>query len=228
MAAPSANKRIIVVTGGDPVSPAHLVDAPAGALVIAADSGIDHALAIGLTVDVAVGDFDSVAIGTLPRLSVTSTEIERHPEAKDETDLELALDAAMARGARQVFVLGGHGGRADHFLANALLLASERYASVELVAQMGDARVTVIRQEATLRGQPAALVTLLAVHGSVEGVTTTGLRYPLVGDALAAGSTRGVSNQLVGTEATVSLRAGTLLAIQPHHIPTDPGGTSSR
>jgi hypothetical protein len=60
MAAHSASDTVVVVTGGDPVALEHLATVPAGALVIAADSGIGHAHALGLTVDVALGDFDSV------------------------------------------------------------------------------------------------------------------------------------------------------------------------
>jgi thiamine pyrophosphokinase len=56
-------------------------------------------------------------------------------------------------------------------------------------------------------------VTLLATAGPAVGVTTSGLRYPLVGEPLEPGSTRGVSNELVGSEASVSLTDGVLLVI---------------
>ncbi|HUS60678.1 MAG TPA: thiamine diphosphokinase, partial [Acidimicrobiales bacterium] len=191
MAAPGASEQVIVVTGGDAVDVARLADLPSGALVIAADSGIDHALALGLHVDVAIGDFDSVSPPALRLVAAAGARVERHPEAKDETDLELALDAAIARGARRIHVLGGHGGRLDHFLANALLLASPRYAAVEIVAWMGTALVTVVRDTAVLTGRPDDLVTLLAAHGPAAGVTTQGLRYALDDEVLLAGSTRG-------------------------------------
>lgn len=225
MAAPGASEQVIVVTGGDAVDAARLTDLPLGALVIAADSGIDQALALGLHVDVAVGDFDSVSPGALRRVADAGAEVERHPEAKDETDLELALDAAIERGARRIHVLGGHGGRLDHFLANALLLASPRYAGVEIVARMGAALVTVVRDAAALMGRPGDLVTLLAVHGPAAGVTTEGLRYSLDGDVLHPGSTRGVSNQLLGTTARVSLSDGVLIAVQPGPGRLPPEGT---
>ncbi|MEO7427964.1 MAG: thiamine diphosphokinase [Acidimicrobiales bacterium] len=215
MAAPGASDSFIVVTGGDALDPAHVADLPADAVVIAADSGIDHALAAGLTVDVAVGDFDSVSHASLQVVSDAGAVVERHPAAKDETDLELALDAAMDRGARQILVLGGHGGRLDHLLANALLLASPKYADAVLVAQMGSARVTVVRDSATLTARPGDLVTLLAMHGPARGVTTDGLLYPLDDDELLPGSTRGVSNELTGPRASVRLREGVLLAVQP-------------
>jgi thiamine pyrophosphokinase len=209
---------VVVVAGGDPVDPGDVDDLPGDSPVIAADSGIDHARALGWRVDVAVGDFDSVTPAGLAAAEAEGTVIDHHPAAKDHTDLELALDVAMARGARRIVVVGGHGGRLDHLLGNALLLAAERYAGVALEARFGPARVHVARPAGgavALTGSRGGLVTLLAAGGPAEGVTTEGLLYPLAGETLAPGSTRGVSNELSGPSASVSLRAGTLLVVQP-------------
>src|SRR5262245_11233616 len=113
MAAPSASDMVVVIAGGDPVSSAELPDLPAGTRVIAADSGVEHALALGLAVDLVVGDFDSASPESVERAAAAGAVIERHPVAKDATDLELALDAAARTGARHIHVLGGHGGRLD-------------------------------------------------------------------------------------------------------------------
>jgi thiamine pyrophosphokinase len=215
MAAPSANGTIVVVTGGDPVPAAVLARVPSDAFVIAVDSGIEHAQALGLPIGLAIGDMDSVAPGALEGAVLAGAAVERHPVAKDATDLELALDAALARQPRCIHVLGGHGGRLDHLLANALLLASPRYASVELHAHMGDAHITVVRDRATLQGARGELVTLLAVGGPVEAVHTEGLLYPLRGEDLQPGSTRGVSNELAQDPATVQIERGVLLVVQP-------------
>lgn len=215
MEAHGANQTVIVVTGGDPVALAHLGAVPEAAVVIAADSGIDAAHALGLRVDIAVGDFDSVSPDALQRVIDDGATVRRHPEAKDATDLELALDAALALRPARVLVVGGHGGRLDHFLANALLLAATAYEGVELVAQMGPARVTVVRTSAQLTGAAGDLVTLLAVNGPAVGVTTDGLIYPLRDEDLPPGGTRGVSNELVADRAAVRLRGGVLIAVQP-------------
>jgi len=215
MAAPGASSTVIVVTGGDPLDAADLPVLPLGARVVAADSGIDRAHDLGLTVDVAVGDFDSVSAAALELAEKGGAVVIRHPEAKDATDIELALDVALEMDPTRILVLGGHGGRLDHLLANALLLASPALAAVDVVAQMGHARVSVVRRELELTGQPGDLVTLLAPHGSATGVSTDGLLYPLHDEELAAGSTRGVSNELVAGRAHVRIRGGVLLAIQP-------------
>jgi len=226
-AAPSAHETIVVVTGGDPVSVDERAKVPDAAFVVAADSGIEHAQALGLPVHVAVGDFDSVHPAALARAEAAGAAIERHPAAKDATDLELALDVALAHRPRRVVVLGGHGGRLDHLLANATLLASPAYDEVEVVAHLGGATVTVVRSEAAVHGAVGELVSLLAIHGAATGVRTEGLLYPLRREDLRPGSTRGVSNELVAPTATVALDAGVLLVVQPgqlgtHHLHVDP------
>jgi thiamine pyrophosphokinase len=222
---------VIVLAGGDPLGGRILgrlvPNLPAGATVIAADSGLVHAAVLGIAADLVVGDLDSVDPDLLAHARAAGAEVERHPEVKDETDLALALDTALRHAPARVTVIGGHGGRLDHLLANALLLAAPAYADLAIVAHLDDATVTVVRDEARLWGRRGELVTLLPAHGAALGVTTHGLLYALEGDDLAPGSTRGVSNELVGGEAIVTVRSGTLLAVQPGHLGThvlDPPG----
>jgi thiamine pyrophosphokinase len=206
---------VLLFTGGDPVDPRIACRLPAEAFVIAADSGIEQAVALGRRVDLAVGDFDSVVPDALAMVEAGGAMVERHPEAKDETDLELGLAAALARCASHVVVVGGHGGRVDHFLANALLLASPRFSRLRIEAHVGTSRITVVRERAALDGAVGDLVSLLAVGGRATGVRTEGLAYPLRGEPLDPGSTRGVSNVFSEARASVSLEDGTLLAVQP-------------
>ena len=208
-------RHAVVVAGGDPIDPAVVRCVPPSAYVIAADSGLDRAWALGLAVDLAVGDFDSVSPASLARASAEGCRIERHPAAKDHTDLELALLAARARGMTHVTVVGGHGGRVDHFLANALVLASDAFADLSIDALMGAARLSIVRHRATLAGRRGELVSLLALGGPAREVRTEGLRYPLRGEDLWPGSTRGISNELVEPTATVTLTTGVLLAVRP-------------
>ena len=206
----------IVFAGGVRPPPEVLVGLEAADVVIAADSGLDHAFALGHRVDVVVGDLDSVSPDALARGRAAGVRIEQHPADKDATDLELALAAAVARGVQRVVVVGGGGGRVDHFLANALALTSSELAAVDVEARLGDADVVVIRAAAVLHGEPGSVVSLLAVGGPARGVETTGLRFPLRHEDLHPGSTRGVSNELLGTDADVSLTGGVLLAVLPH------------
>jgi thiamine pyrophosphokinase len=213
----------LVFAGGDPpeagVSP-HLDPA---ALVIAADSGVEHAQALDRHVDIAVGDFDSVAPEALARAVADGASVQRYPPDKDATDLELALDVAATRGATHVTIVGGHGGRLDHTLANLLLLGAARFAALELDAWFGTGHVTVVRRLARLAGAPGAYVSLLAVDGPADGVSTSGLRYPLHDARLLPGSTLGVSNELVAPVAEISVGSGVVVAVQPDALDGEPG-----
>lgn len=206
----------VVLAGGDAPPAGVAARVPPADLVIAADSGLGLAQQLGLTVDLVVGDLDSVDAAELAAAVTAGAEVERHPSEKDATDLELALDAACARGATHITIVGGHGGRLDHFVANVLLLAAPHYDAVSIDGWVGTAHVVVIRDVARITGDAGSLVTLLAAGGAAEGVRTDGLRYPLRGETLAPGSTRGVSNEFIGTSASVSLTSGVLLAISPH------------
>jgi thiamine pyrophosphokinase len=204
---------VLIVAGGPPPGVAELPVAPD--VVIAADGGLAHAIALGLRVDLVIGDMDSVSVSDLDAAGAAGIRVERHPRAKDRTDLELALDAALAEGAGSILVIGSAGGRLDHFLANALVLASPAYADVEIDALVEGARIAVVRNRRRLHGAPGDLLSLLPVGGPARGVRTEGLAYPLAGEDLHPGTTRGVSNVFVTGRALVELRSGTLLAVQP-------------
>jgi thiamine pyrophosphokinase len=206
---------VVVVASG----PGPAVDLPAGATIIAADGGLDRAAALGVDVDVLVGDLDSVAPAALARAEAAGVRIVRHPVAKDATDLELALDEAVALGARRALVVASAGGRLDHLLASLLLLASARYASLVVDALVGDALVHVVRGTRTLGASVGDLVTLLPLGGAATGVTTSGLEYPLHGETLEPGSTRGVSNVFSTDHARVTVTSGVLLAIRTSREP---------
>jgi thiamine pyrophosphokinase len=206
------DETIVVFAGGDP-PPASVLDGlPNDAYVIGADSGFDHAQRLGVKVDLLVGDLDSISAAGL----VLAEDIEQHPTDKNATDLAIALDAAARRKPSRVIVVGGAGGRIDHFLANAALLSASEYADLELTWLPGDAVIHVVRDRIELSGSPGDVVTLLPYGGPARGVSTGGLRWPLNDAVLAPGTSLGVSNQMTGTMATVELDDGVLLTVQPH------------
>lgn len=219
----------VVVGGGGPVDRVALAAiggvAP-HAVVYAADSGAAVATELGLAVAVVVGDLDSISPGALAAAEAAGARIDRHPVAKDATDLALAMGTAIDDGAVELLVVAGAGGRLDHLLAGALTLADARWAHVTVRAVLGSSRLHVVHGpgRALVTGTVTELVSLLPVGGPATGVTTSGLRYPLVDATLAPGTTRGVSNVLddPAGRAVVILAGGALLVVLPGELDADP------
>ena len=197
----------LVVTGG-PI-PANQGPLPSADLIIAADGGADNAAALGLTVDLVIGDLDSVSSAAVAR----AKKVERHPEDKDETDLELALSAAVAAGTGSVTVVGTLGGRVDHALANLLVAAGDRWANLRIDLRIDGAQAWVVRDHVEIVAQVGDVVSLLAVGGRATGVTTTGLDWPLADAEVKPGLGLGLSNRMAAPKAEVVVNDGTLLVI---------------
>ena len=214
--------RAIVLADGEPATRRGLDVAWPGwgdgaALVVAADGGARLAAALDLDIDLWVGDGDSLSPDELDRLRAAGIPIELAPADKDESDTELAVMAAIARGASDITIVGGLGGpRLDHALANVALLAHPalRGRAARIVGDR--ARVTLLAGPASLelRGAAGGLVSLLPFGGDVDGVTTGGLRFGLSDEPLQAGPARGLSNVRLVPVATVALRQGQLLVVE--------------
>lgn len=221
---------VLVLAGGDPVEASTAAWLPADAYVVAADSGLHQAERLGLHVDLAVGDFDSVDPTALDAAVAAGAVVERHPAAKDHTDLELAVGVAQRLGAERLTVVGGHGGRLDHALANVLALGQAAFAGVTIDAVMGRARLAVVHDRADLLGDRGDVVSLLPLGGPATGVRTEGLLYPLDDEDLDPGTTRGVSNEMTGPVAAVTVGTGVLLVVRPGtrgtHADGHPGSVS--
>jgi len=221
----TAGLHALVVADGDVPSRAALDDAWPGwddgvSLIVAADGGALRAAAMGLIPAVVVGDLDSLDAAEVARLEATGIPIERTSVDKDESDAELAVLAAIARGAGRITVLGAFGGpRLDHALANVWLLSHPALRSLD--ACLLDARVRIRLLDATagpvratIAGRIGDLVTLLPFAGAASGITTSALRYPLAGETLEPGPARGLSNVRLKAVATVELRGGRLLVVE--------------
>jgi thiamine pyrophosphokinase len=208
----------VLVASGDPqlADARWLSDAD---LVVAVDGGAAWLASIGRRPDALVGDLDSVDPALAVSLEEEGVTVERHSTEKDRSDSELALEYALRNGADRIVMLGAIGGvRLDHELANVLLLAARRKHARDLDLRLvrGGACMRALQggSSLTIEAGTGSLVSLLPVGGDAEGVTTSGLRYPLRDEPLPLGSTRGLSNEVAAEPATVQLQHGTLLVIE--------------
>ena len=187
-------------------------------ILIAADGGARHCRALGLIPQVAIGDFDSLTEEELAELSTLGAKIIRHPQRKDYTDLELALDYALEQKPQEILIVGALGLRWDQTLANLLLPARCAAAKVRvcLLDGLQEIYLLVAGQTLVVNGQPGDTVSLIPIGGDAQGISTNGLEYPLKDETLYFGATRGVSNLLVNQKAQVTLRLGLLICVVIH------------
>jgi len=185
-------------------------------LVIAADGGARHADILERSIDLWVGDGDSLGPDGLDELRASAVPIELADVDKDESDTELALVAAIAAGATRLTILGALGGpRVDHGLANVWLLAHEGLAGREACLLDERARIRLMSSGSHgLGGRVGDLVSLFPFGGDAQGLTTRGLRYPLADEPLRSDSVRGLSNVREASDAALSIRTGRVLVVE--------------
>lgn len=204
----------LIFANGDLSPETDIPDPAKYELIIAANGGSDHCLRLDIQPDVLIGDLDSISQLTLEKWSQAGVEINQHPRRKDKTDLEIALEVAHQRGAREIHVYGALGDRLDMTLANVYLLAHPSLpANVKLIRKQEVVSVLRAQETITLHGQPGDRVSLLPLDPRTRGITTEHLEYPLQEETLEFGTSRGISNIMKGETATISLQEGILCIV---------------
>lgn len=193
--------------------------------IIAADRGVDYCRLLDVRPDVIIGDFDSVSEGTkmiLPEYEKEGITVIRLNPIKDDTDLEAALDLAMKQQADgDIYILAATGTRIDHVLGNLSLLkrARVRGRTAILVDRMN--RIRMISSGESVRisksEQYGKYVSLVPLFGPCEGVSASGVFYPLDNATVGKGEyyyTLTISNEITADEAQISVGHGDLLVIE--------------
>lgn len=179
-------------------------------LVFCADGGYANAVSAGLEPDFLIGDWDS---GQRPELDVPCLTL---PAEKDLTDLQAAMEQALAMGISDLLLCGCTGGRLDHTASNLLLLEwlADRGGQGMIVDGDNEVRLLgpgVFQIENAPRYHYFSLVPL---DRRVTGVTLRGVRYPLDRAELKRGDTLSVSNEISGIAAEISVEDGRALLIR--------------
>ncbi|MFT7646357.1 MAG: thiamine pyrophosphokinase [Candidatus Poriferisodalaceae bacterium] len=208
----------LVVDGG-PVAPqawpAHLAAEQAGGrlVVIAADSGAQHALAHDLSVDVVVGDMDSIDVDSLAIIEASGAIVDRYPADKDRSDLELALDYAVDLQVATILVVSSGAGRLDHAVIGLMLLGRPDLHDLDVTAYV-DTMIVVPIGPGRTRMLPCVtngIVSLIPWGGSAI-VSTTDLKWNLNHGTLSPDTALGLSNVATGPDVFVTSHVGTVLA----------------
>ncbi len=214
--------QVAVVVGGGPLSPQALAGVSEGAFVVAADSGLDHAVAAGLQPNVLVGDLDSISAAGRMWAYRHEAEIEEHAADKDLTDTELAIQRALrVPGVSDLVLLCGsrsaHDERLDHLLGILLALGHPTLGALNSVrAVIGNTQFQMLHPGASSALDLATRrqFSLLALHGPCGGVNVSGARWPLVEATLTGSEARGLSNE-TESNTEVSVQTGVLTVVIP-------------
>ncbi len=200
---------ILILTGGGPAPTTAL---PRSDMVIAADSGLGLAEALGVQVDLVVGDLDSVERSQLDAAVTAGATVEEHPTDKDATDLDLALHAAVDRGGTRIVIAGGGAGRLDHLLGIAMLLSDDRWSGIAIEWHSGWSVTHVARGDLALDTLPEDLVSVIPVSDEAV-VSIAGTRWSLEAAPLTRGTTHGISNEALGDSIEIKVHQGVVFVV---------------
>ncbi len=176
------------------------------ARVIAADSGIAHAQALGVTPELWVGDFDSASLEDIehwrdvPRMGF--------PPDKDSTDGDLALSLALERGATSIVVVGAFGGsRSDHAFVH--LTVAWRLAETGIPVRLTSGHeegLPIVGGLISPQLAPGTVFSVLAFT-DLKGLSISGAKWPLTNRDVPFGSTLTLSNVADG-DVVITLDEG--------------------
>ncbi|MBO5218927.1 MAG: thiamine diphosphokinase [Clostridia bacterium] len=205
--------RALIITGGKVKAPLAL---PAADFVIAADSGYLTAKRLGVKPDLLLGDLDS-----LDRSQLSPHELDEMQKIivspiKDDTDTQLAADTAIARGADEIMIVGGLGGRLDHTLSSVFLLEYLAEKGIACAMTDGQSFVRILRggQTLTVKKSGRKYLSLISLTDECRGVTISGVYYPLEKAELTRKYSWAVSNEITAQAAEISLSEGVMLVIE--------------
>lgn len=181
--------------------------------IICADGGTRHALALGLKPALVIGDMDSIPKDQWQELEKAGVSIELYPRDKNETDLELAINRAIEDKPQQIVIIAALGGRLDQTLGNIVLLTDVRLMIFDVRLDDGVEEIFFCRDQAQVQGRSGDIVSLIPWQGAVSNIQTKGLKWVLQNETLYPDKTRGISNEMLGETASISIGSGLLLVV---------------
>jgi len=188
--------------------------------LVAVDGGLRFMIHLGLVPDLIIGDLDSADPEDVKHYAGQGVEVRKFPRDKNETDLELALSAALEMDPSSILVVAALGGRLDQSLANLFLLTRPDLSGLNVRLVDGEQEVFLVQGEAFITGQTGQRVSLIPLCSLAKGIQTSGLKFPLKNETLYPDKTRGISNEMASDTARIALREGILLCIHKINEPT--------
>lgn len=210
------SKSISIVGGGD-ISKTLLASIRASEFCIGVDRGALWLIQHNIVPKISIGDFDSVTTRERAMIETSRTQIVTFPSEKDATDLDLAADKAIRLKARTVVMFGVLGRRFDHAMGAIAVL--KRLASHNIYGEIVDNfnKIYIVRREKKKisRDQTYPYVSVLALTNRTI-LSLSGFRYNVSKYRFSLQHTVGISNEIPGPFATITVHQGAALIIRSH------------
>jgi thiamine pyrophosphokinase len=205
--------KFVILLGGDVTPTPRLNAQVSGARVVAADSGMRHAAALGLLPELWVGDFDSAGPSLIEQHLDVPREI--YPADKIATDGDLAVQHAISKGAREIILVGAFGGQFDHVLAHATQLIGLAQANIKAFATSGHEEAWPLLQHLSLWQTPKSTRLSIIGFSDLVGLSILGVRWPLSKCDVPMGSTHTLSNEVQGDVAITLDQGRAIVLVYP-------------
>lgn len=203
-------KKVLIIAGGDKPEKRLVSKLTSSGYnkIICADGGFHNALKAGLVPDYIIGDFDSVGDLSLVPDKCKLIKYRR----QSDTDVEKCVKFALAKGTKELLILGGIGDRLDHSIANIGLLAkySDRaqlylfYGNTYCFAASGEVAYTARKGET------------VSVYGLTKNtrVTSGGLKFKMINENIFLGGKESTSNIASSTQIMLNIKNGKALIVR--------------
>ncbi|MCP3898434.1 MAG: thiamine diphosphokinase [Desulfobacteraceae bacterium] len=180
-------------------------------IIICADGGANHLKNMGILPHVIIGDLDSINFQDKSFFKKNNIKFIKHPVDKDATDTELAADYAIKEKACDITFIGVSGSRLDHTLANIFLLKKITAKNIKCKIIDDNNEIFIVTDKLTVTRTTPSFISIIPLTEKAEGVSTTGLKFPLTNDEIKFGTSIGISNEFLDNKATISVKKGVLI-----------------
>ena len=176
--------------------------------IVFCDSGLKHLESLQVNSGLIVGDFDS---HDNPHLGVETIVL---PCEKDDTDTVFAVKEAIKRGFDDFLLIGVVGARLDHTLGNvsSLLYLDSLGKKGYIIDDYSE--MEIVSNKPAYIENSFSFFSLLNISGTAKRVTIKNAKYPLNDGEISCEYQYGISNEVVGEIAEISIREGKLLLIK--------------
>ncbi len=199
---------LVLLDGEPPVRALYDAYAAFADCVICADGAYNWARGYGITVDVLIGDMDSIEPEYLRALHDASCEILNLPEEKDPTDGQVCLDHALGMGAKEITLMGGGSfERLDHTMGNYQLLLRAEMRGTRARMCTGQCEIHAVSGRRTFKAKAGTRFSLIPWGQDIR-VTLKGFQYPLDFHDFHMDTPLGVSNVFTKNTAEIEVIGG--------------------